>query len=153
MKGLMGDNNREGYTPMSLAQHLNNEIFINYFSDKEKVDEKEIEENLKELIDESNKIKDKNNKRKKKKNNKNKDDEPFTLNSSEYQETLKEFKTVNNKKKSNNYYDNYQEEFIQDESSKIKKTKNTKRNDNNDYKIGDNSEKLKALLEKPKTKK
>ena len=153
MKGLMGDNNREGYTPMSLAQHLNNEIFINYFSDKEKVDEKEIEENLKELIDESNKIKDKNNKRKKKKNNKNKDDEPFTLNSSEYQETLKEFKTVNSKKKSNNYYDNYQEEFIQDESSKIKKTKNTKRNDNNDYKIGDNSEKLKALLEKPKTKK
>ena len=153
MKGLMGDNNREGYTPMSLAQHLNNEIFINYFSDKEKVDEKEIEENLKELIDESNKIKDKNNKRKKKKNNKNKDDEPFTLNSSEYQETLKEFKTVNNKKKSNNYYDNYQEEFIQDESSKIKKTKNTKRNDNNDYKIGDNSEKLRALLEKPKTKK
>ena len=104
MKNLLGENNKDNYTPMTLAQHLNNEIFINYFNDKEKVDEKKIEENLKDLINESNNIKDKdkNNKKKKKKNKAN--DEPITLNSSEYQESLKEIKTTNNKKHKNNYY-------------------------------------------------
>ena len=40
LKSLIDENNKDGYTPLSLAQHLNNEIFINYFSEKEKIDKK-----------------------------------------------------------------------------------------------------------------
>jgi ankyrin repeat protein len=97
LKELMGNTNKDGNTPLSLAQKLNNEIFINYYSDKEKIDEKQIEENLKELINESNKIKDKYNKKKSKKNKN--QDEPSLLNSTEYEETLKEIKPSKNKNK------------------------------------------------------
>ena len=31
LKYLLDENNKDNYTPMTLAQHLNNEIFINYF--------------------------------------------------------------------------------------------------------------------------
>jgi ankyrin repeat protein len=101
LKELMGNTNKDGNTPLSLAQKLNNEIFINYYSDKEKIDEKQIEENLKELINESNKIKDKYNKKKSKKNKN--QDEPSLLNSTEYEETLKEIKPSKNKNKKKNY--------------------------------------------------
>jgi hypothetical protein len=121
LKDLMEENNKENYTPMTLAQHLNNEGFINYFSEKEKVDEKKLQESLKELMDESNINKDKNNKKKKKKNKAK--DEPIILNSSEYQETLKEIKTTNKKK--NNYYNNEKEEeedyYYQKENTNQKK--------------------------------
>jgi hypothetical protein len=149
MKDLMEENNKENYTPMTLAQHLNNEGFINYFSEKEKVDEKKLQESLKELMDESNINKDKNNKKKKKKNKAK--DEPIILNSSEYQETLKEIKTTNKKK--NNYYNNEKEEeedyYYQKENTKPKKIHENVSN----YKVGDNTEKLRALFENPKPKK
>ena len=149
LKYLLDENNKDNYTPMTLAQHLNNEIFINYFHEKEKVDEKEIEENLKELINESNMIKDKNNKnnKKKKKNN-----EPINIDLSEYQETLKEIKTNKNKKYK---YKNEKEEddYFQSDNNINKKIKNKKYQENDDYIVGSNSDKLRALLENPKHKK
>ena len=56
LKNLVNDTNKDGYTPPSLAQHLNNEKFISYFSDIIQDEEKKIEENLKELLAESNNI-------------------------------------------------------------------------------------------------
>lgn len=149
LKELMGNTNKDGNTPLSLAQKLNNEIFINYYSDKEKIDEKQIEENLKELINESNKIKDKYNKKKSKKNKN--QDEPSLLNSTEYEETLKEIKPSKNKNKKKNYstYNDVEEEY---EEPKYKKPKKTN-DDEENYNASNNSEKLRALLENPKPKK
>ena len=149
LKELMGNTNKDGNTPLSLAQKLNNEIFINYYSDKEKIDEKQIEENLKELINESNKIKDKYNKKKSKKNKN--QDEPSLLNSTEYEETLKEIKPSKNKNKKKNYstHNDVEEEY---EEPKYKKPKKTN-DDEENYNVSNNSEKLRALLENPKPKK
>ena len=149
LKELMGNTNKDGNTPLSLAQKLNNEIFINYYSDKEKIDEKQIEENLKELINESNKIKDKYNKKKSKKNKN--QDEPSLLNSTEYEETLKEIKPSKNKNKKKNYssHNDVEEEY---EEPKYKKPKKTY-DDEENYNVSNNSEKLRALLENPKPKK
>ena len=149
LKELMGNTNKDGNTPLSLAQKLNNEIFINYYSDKEKIDEKQIEENLKELINESNKIKDKYNKKKSKKNKN--QDEPSLLNSTEYEETLKEIKPSKNKNKKKNYssHNDVEEEY---EEPKYKKPKKT-HDDEENYNVSNNSEKLRALLENPKPKK
>ena len=149
LKELMGNTNKDGNTPLSLAQKLNNEIFINYYSDKEKIDEKQIEENLKELINESNKIKDKYNKKKSKKNKN--QDEPSLLNSTEYEETLKEIKPSKNKNKKKNYstHNDVEEEY---EEPKYKKPKKTN-DDEENYNASNNSEKLRALLENPKPKK
>ncbi len=151
LKELMNETNKDGFTPFSLAQNLNNEIFINYYSDKEKKEEQPVDEIIKELINESNIIKDKNNKKKKKKNKN--QDEPSLLNSTEYEETLKEIKPskTKNKKKNYNTYNDIEEE----EYKEPKPKKNKKINDDNDdnYQVGVNSEKLKALLEPPKPKK
>ena len=150
LKELMNETNKDGFTPFSLAQNLNNEIFINYYSDKEKKEEQPVDEIIKELINESNIIKDKNNKKKKKKNKN--QDEPSLLNSTEYEETLKEIKpskTKNNKKNYNTYNDIEEEEY-----KEPKPKKNKKINDDDDnYQVGVNREKLKALLEPPKPKK
>ena len=150
LKELMNETNKDGFTPFSLAQNLNNEIFINYYSDKEKKEEQPVDEIIKELINESNIIKDKNNKKKKKKNKN--QDEPSLLNSTEYEETLKEIKPskTKNKKKNYNTYNDIEEE----EYKEPKPKKNKKINDDDDnYQVGVNSEKLKALLEPPKPKK
>ena len=53
LKNLVNEVNKDKYNPLSLAQHLNNDDFISYYSDKNKIDEKEIEENLKSLIEDS----------------------------------------------------------------------------------------------------
>ena len=90
LKNLNNENNKDGYTPLSLAQHMNNEIFITYFCNINEDDEKKIEENWKELLEDSKKRDAKLNKKKKKKKGKNTDDDmPMLLNSTEYQETLK----------------------------------------------------------------
>ena len=153
LKSLIDENNKDGYTPLSLAQHLNNEIFINYFSEKEKIDEKQIEENLKELMDESDKIKNKNNNKKKKKKNKD-DDMPNMLNSTEYQETLKPDKNVHKRKTRDTSNDKEINIINNENENKSKKTKIKKNNENiPDY--SGNTEKLRILLEsmKPKKKK
>ena len=168
---LMDEKNKDEYTPISLAQHLSNEsnesneIFINYFSEKQNIDEKQIEKNVTELLNESNMIKNKNsNNNKKKKKKKNEDNIPL-FNSTEYEETLKEVdttKTTKNKKKiknEKNYIneDDNEEEYNNNnykEQSKINK-KNKKNNENNNF-TSHNSEKLRALFDtmnKPKKKK
>ena len=55
LKNLNNENNKDGYTPLSLAQHMNNEIFITYFCNINEDDEKKIEENWKELLEDSKK--------------------------------------------------------------------------------------------------
>ena len=94
LKNLLSQNNKEGYNPLSLAQHLNDEKFISYFHNLNEEDEKKIEENLKELLAESvNKETKKGKKKKGKKKGKNNDindDIPGFFDSSDYQETLKE---------------------------------------------------------------
>ena len=94
LKNLLSQNNKEGYNPLSLAQHLNEDKFISYFHDINEEDEKKIEENLKELLAESvNKETKKGKKKKGKrkgKNNDTNDDIPGFFASSDYQETLKE---------------------------------------------------------------
>ena len=168
---LLDEKNKDEYTPISLAQHLSNEsnesneIFINYFSEKQNIDEKQIEKNVTELLNESNMIKNKNsNNNKKKKKKKNEDNIPL-FNSTEYEETLKEVdttKTTKNKKKiknEKNYIneDDNEEEYNNNnykEQSKINK-KNKKNNENNNF-TSHNSEKLRALFDtmnKPKKKK
>ena len=168
---LLDEKNKDEYTPISLAQHLSNEsnesneIFINYFSEKQNIDEKQIEKNVTELLNESNMIKNKNsNNNKKKKKKKNEDNIPL-FNSTEYEETLKEVdttKTTKNKKKiknEKNYIneDDNEEEYNNNnykEQSKINK-KNKKNNENNNF-TSHNSEKLRALfntMNKPKKKK
>ena len=83
-----------------IFQNLNNEGFINYFSEKEKVDEKKLQESLKELMDESNINKDKNNKEKENDKEKEKEKEKQTLN--EKKEIEKMFRNIKNIKKSQN---------------------------------------------------
>ena len=154
MKNLMEEKDKGGYTPKALAQHLNNEDFINYFSIKEGIDDEEAKKTANELLIESNADNNKNKKKNKKKKNKNDEDEIHILNSSEYQETIKEYKTTAKKKKPKTYYEKNEEEeeYIQEEP-KTKKIKNKKQNENNNYNASQNSEKLRALLEKPQHKK
>ena len=94
LKNLLNNTNKEGYSPLSLAQHLNEENFISLFHDMNEDDEKKGEENWKELLEESvNKETKKGKKKKGKKKGKNNDienDIPGYLASSDYQETLKE---------------------------------------------------------------
>ena len=130
LKNLLNETNKEGQTPLSLAQHLKDNDFTSYYNEKTGVDEKEIEENLKELINESNKSN--KNYNKKKKNKKNKNNETITLlNTTEYQESLK-VDTTSEKKNSSTYSNTY--------------SKNT-------YNSSNNRDKLHALLDNPKPKK
>ena len=106
LKNLLSQNNKEGYNPLSLAQHLNEEKFISYFHDLNEEDEKKIEENLKELLAESvNKETKKGKKKKGKKKGKNNDindDIPGFFASSDYQETLKEIVPKKEEEENNN---------------------------------------------------
>ena len=94
LKNLLNDSNKDGYNPLSLAQHLEEENFITYFHCINEDYEKKMEENWKELLAESDKKETKKGKKKKgKKKGKNNDienDIPGYLASSDYQETLKE---------------------------------------------------------------
>ena len=90
LKDLLGEVNKDKYTPLSLAQHLNNDAFITYYCDINEIDEKEIQNNLNELIESSKATSNKQNKKgkKNKKKGKNKD-MPALLNySSENKESL-----------------------------------------------------------------
>ena len=71
MKNLVAEKNKEKYTPLSLAQHLNADDFISYYVEKNKIDEKEIEENVMSLINEDSAHTAKQSKKKKKKKGKN----------------------------------------------------------------------------------
>ena len=132
LKNLVNESNKDGYTPFTLAQHLNDDAFISYYSEKNKIDEKEIEENLKELIlDSDNKVKQS---KKSKKNKKKAKNEPTLLNTSEYQESLKvEKKTDEESNNSSKLHD-----LLDNQKSKKKKEK--KNNDDNDKNKRDEKE-------------
>ena len=125
LKNLLSQNNKEGYNPLSLAQHLNEDKFISYFHDINEEDEKKIEENLKELLAESvNKETKKGKKKKGKKKGKNNDtndDIPGFFASSDYQETLKEIVPKKVEEENDNKI----------ESSEIINASNNKKRNNN----------------------
>ena len=137
LKYLLNETNKEGQTPLSLAKNLNYDDFISYYNEKSGIDEKEIEKNISELINESAKSSSNNNNKKKKKNKKGKNNDiPALLNTNEYQESLK----VNN-----------QETKKTSSSSSYNNTNSSSSRNNYDSSI--NSNKLHALLDKPKPKK
>ena len=53
---LISEINKDGFNPLYLAQHLNEANIISYFSDNAGIDEKEVEKNIEELINESESI-------------------------------------------------------------------------------------------------
>ena len=88
LKNLINEVNKDGYTPLSLSKNLNNDILISYFKEKNDVDEKQIQENLKELIGES-EYNQSSKKKQNKKNKKNKNNNIPTLLNTQFQESLK----------------------------------------------------------------
>ena len=128
LKNLVNDTNKDGYTPLSLAQHLNNEKFISYFSDIIQEEEKKIEENLKELLAESNKKETtkKGKKKKGKKKGKNDDDDDLPNYMGDYQETLKEIVPKKNEEEEEENNNNKLHDLLNDTSSKNKKKKKNK---------------------------
>lgn len=86
---LIDETNKDGHTPLSLSQNLNYAEFISYFGKDNEKDEKEIEQAVQDLINESDQ-KNKGNSKRSKRNKKKNNDLPALLNvSEEYQETLK----------------------------------------------------------------
>ena len=129
LKNLVNDTNKDGYTPLSLAQHLNNEKFISYFDDIIQDEEKKIEENLKELLAESNKKETtkKGKKKKGKKKGKNDDDDDLPNYMGDYQETLKEIVPKKNEEEEEENNKNKLHDLLNDNtSSKNKKKKKNK---------------------------
>ena len=128
LKNLVNDTNKDGYTPLSLAQHLNNEKFISYFDDIIQDEEKKIEENLKELLAESNKKEatKKGKKKKGKKKGKNDDDDDLPNYMGDYQETLKEIVPKKNEEEEEENNKNKLHDLLNDTSSKNKKKKKNK---------------------------
>ena len=141
LKNLLSQNNKEGYNPLSLAQHLNDEKFISYFHDLNEEDEKKIEENLKELLAESvNKETKKGKKKKGKKKGKNNDDDiPGFFASSDYQETLKEI-VPKKEEEENNNQNNLHELLNAPNNKKIKKEKNNNKINNKKEEIEEEHE-------------
>ena len=151
LKSLINETNKDGYTPLSLAQHLNYDIFISYLSDKIGIDEKEIEKNIRELIGESETTNQSSKNKKKKKNkrykyNENNENIPNLVDSSEYQETLKVEKEEP-QKESNNNKTNTQT------NKKTTTTTHTKNYSSNTYNSYNNRGKLRSLLDNVKNKK
>ena len=131
LKNLLNDSNKDGYNPLSLAQHLEEENFITYFHSINEDDEKKMEENWKELLAESDKQETKKGKKKKgKKKGKNNDienDIPGYLASSDYQETLKE---IVPKKTDDENNKNKLHELLETPSTKKGKKKKSNQNEN-----------------------
>ena len=131
LKNLLNDSNKDGYNPLSLAQHLEEENFITYFHSINEDYEKKMEENWKELLAESDKQETKKGKKKKgKKKGKNNDienDIPGYLASSDYQETLKE---IVPKKTDDENNKNKLHELLETPSTKKGKKKKSNQNEN-----------------------
>ena len=131
LKNLLNDSNKDGYNPLSLAQHLEEENFITYFHSINEDDEKKMEENWKELLAESDKQETKKGKKKKgKKKGKNNDienDIPGYLASSDYQETLKEIVPKKTDEENNK---NKLHELLETPSTKKGKKKKSNQNEN-----------------------
>ena len=128
LKDIMNDTNNDNMTPYAIAQKMKCEEIITFLNGYGKLDEKQIEENLKELIEDSNHRANKANKNKKK-GKKNKNDFPFLLNSSEYQETLKVNENDEEEKEKRNNDDEKEEKI---ENNEEKEENEAKDEDNED---------------------
>ena len=113
LKYIMNNTNNDSMTPFGLAQQNKNQEMISFFNSLEQDDENEIKENVKQLIEDSNKRASKNKKRGKKGK---KDEIPSLLNSSEYQETFHVNEERIEEKENNNDYN--EPNIIQDEEDK-----------------------------------
>jgi len=159
LKDLISEVNKDKYTPLSLAQHLNNDAFITYYSDLNEIDEKEIQDNVNELIESSKTAtirQSKKSKKKNKKKGKNRD-MPALLNySSENKESTEEEK--NKKKEENNNNKNENESQKEINSKKNEESQNNKndlneKDDKKEEEIKDNiEEKSKEEIENEENK-
>ena len=86
LKDIMNDVNNDNITPFWFAQQKKNQEMISFFNSLEKDNENRIKENVKELIEDSDR---RANQKKRKGKKRKKDEIPSLLNSSEYQETFK----------------------------------------------------------------
>ena len=128
MKRLAKETNKDGQTPYSVAESVNAKAICDYLRNNTEKDNKELEDDLKELIESGSKSK----KKKKKQNKGKKDDGLGLLNSSDYQETLKiEEKPIVKKKT---------EEIEEEESEEIEEyvDDKTKTYNNNNYRYNNN---------------
>ena len=149
LKNLVGESNREGYTPLSLAQHLNDDIFISYYNDKNEIDEKEIQENLKELIEDSANRVNKQSKKGKKNKKKGNLNIPSLLNSNEYQESLKVVEKNSDDENNRNKLDDLDDKKL---NKKIEKKENNDDADNNQDEKEDKKDNSKEKEEDVKEK-
>ena len=134
MKNLVGEINKDKYTPLSLAQHLNAESFISYFAEKNKIDEKEIEENVMSLLNEDYAHTVKQSKKKKKKKGK------YHLQNKENQENLKEEKKEDSSEKKADNLPETQETKNENEIKENNDNNNDEEKKENEELIGETKE-------------
>ena len=131
MERLAKDTNKDGQTPYSVAESVNAKAICDYLRNNTEKDNKELEDDLKELIESGTKSK-----KKKKQNKGKKDDGLGLLNSSDYQETLKIEEKPIVKKKTEEIEEEESEEieeYIDDKTKPYNNNNNYRYNNRNDY--------------------
>ena len=132
MERLAKETNKDGQTPYFVAESVNAKAICDYLRNNTEKDNKELEDDLKELMESGTKSK------KKKKHNKGKKDDGLgLLNSSDYQETLKIEEKPIAKKKTEEIEEEESEEveeYVDDKTKPYNKSSNNYRyNNRNDY--------------------
>ena len=146
LKDLISEVNKDKYTPLSLAQHLNNDAFITYYSDLNEIDEKEIQDNVNELIESSRTTiirQSKKSKKKNKKKGKNRDIPALLNYSSENKESTEAEKNINKEESNNNKNENESQKEInskQNEESQNNKNDLKEKDDKKEEEIKDKNE-------------
>ena len=143
-KDLISEVNKDKYTPLSLAQHLNNDAFITYYSDLNEIDEKEIQDNVNELIESSKTAtirQSKKSKKKNKKKGKNRDIPALLNYSSENKESTEKEKNRKEEESNNNKNESQKEiDSKQNEESQNNKNDLNEKNDKKEEEIKDKNE-------------
>ena len=153
LKDLISEVNKDKYTPLSLAQHLNNDAFITYYSDLNEIDEKEIQDNVNELIESSRTTiirQSKKSKKKNKKKGKNRDIPALLNYSSENKESTEAEKNINKEESNNNKNENESQKEInskQNEESQNNKNDLNEKDDKKEEEIKDKNEEKKNQIE------
>ena len=154
LKDLISEVNKDKYTPLSLAQHLNNDAFITYYSDLNEIDEKEIQDNVNELIESSRTTvirQSKKSKKKNKKKGKNRDIPALLNYSSENKESTEAEKNINKEENNNNKNENESQKEInskQNEESQNNKNDLNEKDDKKEEEIKDKNEEKSDQIEK-----
>ena len=127
LKELMNEPNNDNKTPFNIALQMKNQEMIKFFKNFGKVDEKQNEEDKKEILEDSNT---KNIKIIKKEINNQKIENPLLLNYSEYQEVFNENKKEENKDNKILLEDNKNIKYI-NEIKEEKSYNNKEKNEDN----------------------